>query len=56
VARWPGHPYDDIGEETLLFSPDGNQLVYTAKRSGQWFVVVDGKESPGYEEIVGSRQ
>jgi hypothetical protein len=33
-------------------SPDGRHVIYTAKRLGHYVVVVDGLESPAYDEIV----
>jgi hypothetical protein len=35
-------PYQAVGP--VVFSPDGRRLAFGARRDGQWFVVLDGKE------------
>lgn len=46
-----GPVYDGLGWNPLLFSPDGERLVYRALRGEKSFVVVDGKESPEYDLV-----
>ena len=46
-----GRTYNEV--QKVTFSPDDRHLVYTAKRRDQWTIVVDGEESPAYDEIVG---
>ena len=43
--------YDEIGQGSIIFSPDGNHLAYSAKNNGKWFVVADGKAGPEYDTI-----
>ena len=46
----PGPAYDEVGEP--IFSPDGQHLLYPAKREKKWVVVVDGEEQrPEMKEI-----
>ena len=50
-----GRPYDGIGVEALVFSPDSRRLAYPAQRGTRWHVVLDGKEGEpfgGIGEIV----
>lgn len=46
-----GPKYEAVGKDTLLFSPDGKRLVYTALRAGKWFQVLDGIEGRPYTWI-----
>jgi hypothetical protein len=45
VGRWSG-----IGE--LGFSPDGSALAFSAERDRRWFVVVDGKPGPAFDDVL----
>ena len=38
----------------LTFSPDRNRYAYVAKKDGNWIVVLDGVESPGWKNIGNS--
>jgi len=38
-----GAEYDAIGKGSLLFSPDGKHLAYSARKGRKWLVVVDGQ-------------
>ncbi|GAH81929.1 unnamed protein product, partial [marine sediment metagenome] len=44
-------PYDDIDDMSLTFSLslDGKRLAFAAKRQGEWFAVVDGKEEQRFQ-------
>jgi Tol biopolymer transport system component len=33
--------YDDIGRDSIVFSPQGTHLAFTARSGSRWFVVVD---------------
>lgn len=46
--------YDSIAKGTPIFSPEGSRHAFVAARGDKCFVVVDGKESPGYA-IAGGR-
>jgi WD40 repeat protein len=48
----PGKKYDSITD--LTFSPDGKSLAYAAydKRARQWFVVINGRETPAYDFVL----
>jgi len=39
-----GAPYQDVDHTTLRVSPDGQRVVYGAKKAADWVLVVDGKE------------
>lgn len=39
----------------LLYSPDSSTLVYSAKKSGKWHLVMNGKEGPPYDKISNLR-
>jgi len=50
-----GRPYDGVGVEALVFSPDSRRLAYPALRDRRWRVVLDGEEGEpfgGVGEIV----
>ena len=36
----------------VAFSPDSKRLAYVAKRSGNWVMVVDGKDGEGYTQVA----
>jgi len=40
-----------IGAESLLFSPDGGRLAYSARDGEKWFVVVDGQAGPEFDAV-----
>jgi len=44
-------PYDGIGANSLVFSPDGKHLAYAAQQGNNWFAVVDGVEEAACEGI-----
>lgn len=46
----PGPTFDRVSGE-LEFSPDSRHFLYAGSRSNQWYAVVDGVESRGYELI-----
>ena len=46
-----GRPYDGIGVEALVFSPDSRRLAYPAQRGARWHVVVDGEEGEAFGGI-----
>lgn len=46
--------YDLVAKGTPFFSPEGGRVAFVASRGGKCFVVVDGRESKGYE-IAGDR-
>jgi roadblock/LC7 domain-containing protein len=39
-------------ESSVVFSPDGNRVAYTARLGKKWFVVVDGVEGRAYKGIA----
>ncbi len=41
--------FDDIGP--ITFSPDGERVVYPAKRGSNWVMVADGRAGPEYDKI-----
>lgn len=41
----------EIKDKSLVFSPDGSRLAYVARNLSKWFVVVDGKEGPQFDDI-----
>ena len=43
--------YDGIVKDTLIFSPDSQQVAYGAKLGDERFVVVDGEEGKKYDGI-----
>ncbi|MGE5606449.1 MAG: hypothetical protein ACM3YE_12265, partial [Bacteroidota bacterium] len=53
-----GRYYDAIGDNSLTFSPDGRNLVYSAKFGAKWLVTLDHNESRLFDGIVsgGRRQ
>ena len=58
-----GPAFDDIGYYTapdtgrgsdiadVVFSPDGRQLAYAARRGAQWFIVRDGQPGPAFDHV-----
>ena len=48
-----GKQYDNIGMTALTFSPNSKRFAYPAKKGDVWLVVVDGKETKGYEGVIG---
>jgi hypothetical protein len=46
-----GKAFDALGV-SFVFSPDGKRFAYTARRAGQWFIVVDGEPEVPIEGIV----
>jgi hypothetical protein len=44
--------YSEIRPISLVFSPDGRHLVYTAQIRDKWCVVVNGKERKLYDKIL----
>lgn len=44
--------YSEIRPISLVFSPDGRHLAYTAQIRDKWCVVVDGKERKLYDKIL----
>ena len=51
VDRQEGAKYDEIAG--LAISPNGEGLAYAARTGNQWMVVVDGKEGPKCEGVLG---
>jgi Tol biopolymer transport system component len=51
VDRQEGSKYDEIAGLTI--SPNGERLAYAARIGSQWFVVVDGREGPRHEGVLG---
>jgi sugar lactone lactonase YvrE len=49
-AESEGKPYDAVITGSIMFSPDSKHLAYVAERDRQAVVVVDGAESPLYED------
>jgi WD40 repeat protein len=45
-------PYDDIGNITPLFNPDGSMLIYTVQLENEMFVVVNGTAGKPYDGIL----
>ncbi|TET35179.1 MAG: hypothetical protein E3J72_11805 [Planctomycetota bacterium] len=45
-----GKEYDSIGE--CGFSPDSKRFFYAAEENEEYFIVLDGKEGPRYEEEI----
>ncbi len=41
--------YDDV--EDVVYSDDGQQLAYTARRGDDWFVVANGRPSKPYKRV-----
>ena len=50
--RERGETYDNVGTESLTFSPDGKRLAYSAYLGNEWCVVVDGVEGQKYDPPV----
>lgn len=48
-----GQDYDGIVIGSFVFSSDGSDSAYIAKRGAKQLVVVDGKEDPEFDEIFG---
>jgi len=46
-----GAKYDEIAG--LAISPDGERLAYAARTGNRWAVVVDGREGPRHEGVMG---
>ncbi|MEX2681333.1 MAG: TolB family protein [Candidatus Sigynarchaeota archaeon] len=44
-------PYQDVARVT--FSPDGSRLAYFASKGRGWMAVIDGRESPPFNHVVG---
>ena len=42
---------DSIGKDTPFFSPDSKRMAYIAKKGAKWHIVLDGKESEGYDAV-----
>lgn len=49
-----GPSHHDIMEISLDFSPDSKHLTYTAEDGEKYFVVMDGKTGPTFDEVGGS--
>ncbi|MGQ0444982.1 MAG: tetratricopeptide repeat protein [Beijerinckiaceae bacterium] len=47
----PGPLFDRISKAPSVFSPDSRRLAYSGVRDGTLLMVVDGKESRGYDDI-----
>jgi Tol biopolymer transport system component len=47
-----GPPYDDIREETPVFSADGAGLAYCARKDRKWRWVINGVEGPPFEKLT----
>ena len=45
-------PYEDVGIDPPVFSPDSKHLAYVVHRDGRLAVVLDGKESASYLDIA----
>lgn len=45
--------YDEVPQYDVKISPDGSHFRCVARRGNRWFVVLDGKEWPGGDEVVG---
>ena len=45
-------PYHDVGNHTILFSPNSRQLAYFGIRNGKWISVLDGKEGDSYDGMI----
>lgn len=43
--------YEEVGHDSLAFSPDSERIAYAARRGSKWFVVVDGREGKHYDGI-----
>jgi Tol biopolymer transport system component len=52
VDRQEGGKYDEIAG--LAISPNGERLAYAARTGNQWAVVVDGRDGPRHDGIVGA--
>ena len=46
-------PYDELGLAAVIFSPDSRTFAYAACRESKWMIIVDGKESIGWESAGG---
>ena len=47
-----GKPFDEIGEDSLSFSRERNQMVYKGRRGTGWMLIVDGRESEPVDLIA----
>jgi hypothetical protein len=41
--------YDDVS--FIVMSPKGERIAYPVRKGSKWYVVIDGKEGPAYDEI-----
>lgn len=49
IDRIAGAWYDDIDKP--VFSPNSQRYAYVARQGKQWYVVVDGQQGKGYDEL-----
>lgn len=49
VNQSVGKQYDHVAKGYPVFSPEHNRVGYIADKKGNYYVVVDGKEYPGYK-------
>jgi hypothetical protein len=47
-----GKEYDQIGDNSPVFSGDGKRVAYLAQRGAKWLVVIDGMESEQYDGFL----
>jgi hypothetical protein len=50
----PRKQYDNIDEDSLVYSPDARHLAYAAQIGNKWTVVLDGKEGKQYSGKITS--
>lgn len=46
------HAYEHVARNGVLFSPDSRHTAFAAVREGKWRVVVDGRESDPFDDVV----
>lgn len=51
VGETEGHPYEAVFTDSLKIDPTGTRYAYAADRGDKLIMVVDGKESWGYDEV-----
>ena len=46
-----GEPYDAVGGDSLIYSPDSSILAYAAMKDQKVLVVRNGEEGPGFDGV-----
>jgi Tol biopolymer transport system component len=44
-------PYDQVGPNIAVFSPDSRHVAFAGRRAQQWYVVVDGEEGEPFDVV-----